>query len=65
MTLQQWMTYKKFTQLQMATLLDVSRPYVSLLVNKKREPSLQLVRRIQLASNGEVSARDLIDGEYL
>lgn len=49
----------------MATLLDVSRPYVSLLVNKKREPSLQLVRRIQLASNGEVSARDLIDGEYL
>jgi len=65
MTLQQWMTSKQFTQEQVANLLGVSRPYISLLVNNKREPSLNLVRRVQLASNGDVSARDLIDGKYL
>jgi len=64
MTLQQWMTSKQFTQEQVANLLGVSRPYISLLVNNKREPSLNLVRRVQLASNGDVSARDLIDGKY-
>ena len=65
MQLRHWMTYKKFTQAQMAHKVGVSRAMISLLLSNQRDPSAGLIRRIELATNGEVTARDLLDARYL
>ena len=49
----------------MAHKVGVSRAMISLLLSNQRDPSAGLIRRIELATNGEVTARDLLDARYL
>ena len=65
MQLRQWMSQKRFTQSDLANKIGVSRAYISLLLNNKRDPSAGLIRRIELATDGDVTARDLLDAKYL
>jgi len=65
MQLRQWMSQKRFTQGELAHKIGVSRAYISLLLNNQRDPSAKLIRRIELATDGDVTARDLLDAKYL
>jgi transcriptional regulator with XRE-family HTH domain len=61
-TLQDWLKDNKLTQDQFAQAVGCDQAYVSRLTSKKRTaPSLDMIRRITVATNGAVTANDFMD----
>lgn len=52
------MTHEEFSQ-----KVDVSRTQITKIINNKVKPSVNLVKKIKEATNGEVTYEDLIDEE--
>ncbi len=65
MTLGDWIVTKNLTQREAAIMLGVSRAYISLLVHGKRDPSAKLIRTIVAASQGAITAKELLEGRYV
>jgi transcriptional regulator with XRE-family HTH domain len=62
MTLDTWMTARDMTDGEMADAIGVSREYVRLLRAGRRNPSLDVMRRIGKATGGAVRHADFGNG---
>lgn len=60
MTLDGYLQSRNLTQDALAQRLGVNQSYVSQLLNRKRRPSPEIAKRIEAATNGEVSAASLL-----
>jgi len=61
MTLNEYMVAKNISQAKMARRCGLSRSAVCLLIAGKRFPSPETMRRVFLATNGEVKADDFFN----
>ena len=65
MELKEWRTKAGLTQAELAERLQVTRPYITAIENKTRQPSFVVARSIHELTEGLVSWRSLsIDGYY-
>lgn len=63
MNLREYLFLKRMSVTEFSKLVDHSRNYISQIVNGKHIPSKKLARAIEKATNGEVTAEELIKGE--
>ena len=61
MTLLEWLRFKSLTQSEAASYLGITQPAVSLLCSGSRMPSLQMMQKIFVLTDGEVSMKDFVD----
>jgi len=60
MKLQNWLKEKGFSKAEFARKIGVSRHALYLYLKGKRQPRLDIALRIEEATNGEVTVKDLI-----
>lgn len=60
MDLKSFLTEIGSAQVDFARQINISKNYLSEIVNKKRQPSSKLALRISEATNGRVSVMDLL-----
>jgi DNA-binding transcriptional regulator YdaS (Cro superfamily) len=60
MTLKEYLEKKKIGISKFAQIAGLKQPYASLLVNQKRRPSPEMALRIEQATNGKVTTRELL-----
>lgn len=60
MTLKQYMFNFGITSIQMAYMLDISLPYMSIISNGKKKPSEKLAIKIQDLTDGRVCKESLL-----
>jgi transcriptional regulator with XRE-family HTH domain len=60
MRLSRWINEQPETQRQIAVQLGISQPHLSMLCSDQRQPSLQVLERIEELTEGEVTLRDFI-----
>jgi len=58
MTLEEWIAKQELTHAEAARVIGVSQPHVTMLVGKRRKPSLSLLQRVYAASDGRVTLED-------
>jgi len=58
MTLDQWLTARGVTQQQAADLIGCAQSHIAMLAAGQRAPSLNMLRRINAATDGEVGLDD-------
>ena len=63
MDLESYLQKKKLQKKEFAKLIRVSNACISHIVNKKREPSLEIARRIIKETKGKVNVSDLFNPE--
>ena len=56
-----WIEKESLTHAVIAEQLGVTSPYVSMLANQKRQPSLNLLSRITELTRGEVVLSDFLN----
>jgi len=61
MKLAEYLKKHNLTHEKFAEKIQVSRPLVTRLVNKKRNPSSHLMKMIEEETNGEVTMQDLFN----
>ena len=59
MTLKEWLDQTGWTQADLADRLGVSKPYLSLLINKRNEPSFKIAKKIWELTGGLVGFQGL------
>lgn len=60
MDLREYLFRKRLTVKEFSELIDCSRTHVSAIVNNRIKPSKRLAKSIELATNGEVKAEELL-----
>lgn len=60
MNLREWLFRKKKTVTDLAKEINVSRTHLNLISNGIRTPSPELAKRIEQATNGEVTKEELL-----
>ncbi len=60
MDLREYLFRNRISIKALADQLEYSRTHLSLIVNKKAHPSARLARDIERATNGEVTAKELL-----
>lgn len=63
MRLSEYLKETKLTQEEFAALVGVTRPFITNILNGKRNPSIQLAIRIDEVTNGKVPLKDLLHPE--
>jgi len=63
MNLREYLFVKRITVKDFSELVDYSRTHLSAIVNGKLRPSPKLARRIEKATEGEVTVEELLKGE--
>lgn len=61
MKLQKFLQINEITQEEFASKVGVSRPWITYIVNEVRNPSIGLSMRIEEATNGQVTIKDLFN----
>lgn len=61
MQFSRWIEKESITHAVIAEQLGVTSPYISMLANQKRQPSLTLLSRITRMTRGEVVLSDFLD----
>ena len=63
MKLSEYLKTKNLTHEKFADLVGVKRPFITNIVNGKRNPSIHLARRIEEVTDGKVPLKDLLHPE--
>ena len=63
MDLRTYLFHKRISVTKFSKTLGCSRVHLSGVINGQRIPSLMLAKSIELATNGEVTVKELIKGE--
>lgn len=58
--LRNYLKFNKIKTTEFAKAVDVKRPYLSRLLHGHKKPSKRLARDIEIATNGEIKATELI-----
>ena len=61
--LEEYLRKNNIEKQQFAKMIGVSQSFFSLVINRKRDPSLQVIRRIIKVTNGQVNISDLVNME--
>ena len=61
MKLAAYLKKKNLTHEKFASLTGVSKPQITRVINKTRNPSVRLIEAIKKVTNGEVTYEDLIN----
>lgn len=69
MKLRDYLHFNRITASVFAKRIDVHANYFRLICNEKTEPSLEIAKRIELVSKGEVTVKDVKpsydEGKYM
>lgn len=60
-----WLFKEKTTHTAFAKKIGISRFYLSLIISRRRIPSLRLAKKIESATNGNVKAVDIMFGNQV
>ena len=63
MRLSEYLKNTSLTQEKFANLVGVTRTFITNILNGKRNPSIQLARRIEEVTDGQVPLKDLLHPE--
>lgn len=63
MDLREYLFRKRITVKEFSETLDYTRTHLSQIINGNRSPSKRLARSIEKATNGEVTAEELLKGK--
>ena len=63
MRLSEYLKKHKLTQKDFAEKVGVARPQITRIISKKRNPSPHLMKKIEEATEGEVTMQDLFNPE--
>jgi len=63
MKLKEYLKTHKLSQRKLATMLGVSQEHISQILCGKKNPSIQLIKRIETVTNGKVSVSELLHPE--
>lgn len=63
MDLREYLFRKRITVKEFSETLDYTRTHLSQIINGNRNPSKRLARSIEKATNGEVTAEELLKGK--
>jgi predicted transcriptional regulator len=61
MVFKEWIATQGLTQQEAANLLHITQAAVSFLCNRRRTPSLPLMRKISVLTDDEVQPQDFVD----
>lgn len=59
MKLNEYLQKNKLTQVEFAKIIGVTKPVISRIVNRKKNVSIQVIKRIEEATKGEVQFSDI------
>jgi DNA-binding transcriptional regulator YdaS (Cro superfamily) len=63
MNLREYLFYNRISIKEFAEKIEYSRPHLSGIIHGKYRPSARLAKTIELATNGEVTVKELMEGE--
>lgn len=63
MDLRTYLFNRRISVTEFSKTLGCSRIHLSEIINGRRKPSLMLAKSIEMATNGEVKAEDLLKGK--
>lgn len=63
MHLREYLSVNSMTHEEFSQKVNISRTQITKIINNKVKPSVNLVKKIKEATNGEVTYEDLIDEE--
>ena len=61
MKLRDWIRSKRMKQSEFAALIGMDQSAISLLCNERAQPSMETMRRIAIATKGDVMPNDFFD----